>query len=236
MSNLPLPPVSLRQGGPRYSDDEVFLRSAVNNIRLLERECGINKDMRILDIGCGSARMLYGINQQYGEIKQYVGIDVAKKIIDWLTVNVVPIVPYASFLHVDYANARYNSSGKRVLDIELEGSFDCITLFSVFSHMRLEDIKIYCNFMRSVMSETGKIFLTAFVEDGVEDQAENPEGYHRDWSGPLHCVRLNRQVFENILTQAGLQVSLFRYRHTNDGQSSYVLSRSDLPFQARIVT
>lgn len=233
---LPLPPAEMRWGGPRYRDDETYIRSGVGNAQMLQAECGIGPDSRILDIGCGQARLLNGLLALFGRIRHYVGIDVHQPSIRWLQETVAPIAPFAEFHHIPVRNERYNPKGlSESLDLHFREAFDCITLFSVFSHMRLADITNYLGFMRSVVADEGKVFLTAFVEDEVPIETENPEGYHREWSGALHCVRLNRQEFERRARCAGFQIELFRYRNTNDGQSSYVLSAADRQFRAHVV-
>lgn len=234
-TSIPLPPVNLRWGGPRYADDATYVKSGAVNARTLERETGITAESRVLDIGCGPARLLNGLLAHFGSIRRYVGVDVNKPVMDWLQANVEPVAPFAAFHHVHFANQRYNPKGSQSLDVSLNEEFDCICLLSVFSHMRLADIETYLPFMRGVLAPDGKIFLSAFVEDGVESEMENPPDYHREWKGPLHCVRLNRQVFEGMAWKHGLQVSLFRHRHTSDGQSSYVLTHSGRSFAAKVV-
>ena len=63
--NFLLPPKTLRWGGPRYHDDEVYLRSGEANARLLNQSCGLSKESHVLDIGCGPGRLLTGILSAY---------------------------------------------------------------------------------------------------------------------------------------------------------------------------
>ncbi|MBI1176479.1 methyltransferase domain-containing protein [bacterium] len=235
-TQLPLPPIELRWGGPRYRDDGEYIRSGVMNVRRLEAQCELSKESRVLDVGCGPGRLLTGIIHHLGGIRRYVGMDVYEPAIEWLQNNVAPETPSASFHHLAFHNARYNPKGSaRTVALPKPEEFDCIVLFSVFSHMVLNDIGLYLPFLKSVLAPAGKIYLTVFVEDGVEPETENPTDYHRDWKGPLHCVRLNRQVFEALLAENQLQVERFEYRHTNDGQSSYVLGHHGKKFTARVV-
>ena len=239
LHNIPLPPKELRWGGPRYADDNHFVKSGQTNVRRLEKWCGLSADSRVLDIGCGSARLLYGMLASYGKIRQFAGVDVYRPMIDWASKNLASIGSHVSFHWINVQNDRYNPKGKARLKkgfLPVKPSFDVITLFSVFSHMTLADIAIYLPEIRRVLDQRGKVFLTAFVELGVPDEEENPKGYHREWSGSLHCSRLHRHRFEELVHAAGLQVDFFEYRHTNDGQSSYVLSRADgEEFQATVV-
>ncbi|MGP0565575.1 MULTISPECIES: class I SAM-dependent methyltransferase [unclassified Nitrospina] len=231
--NLPLPPPEMRRGGPRYLDDAKYIKSGVQNAQMLESTCGIGPDSRILDVGCGQARLLRGLLSYFGRIQRYVGVDVHEPSIRWLQSNIAPLTPFAEFYHVPFQNARYNPHGTRTLDFDISEKFDCITLISVFSHMRLADITLYLDFIHKAIVNEGKVYLTLFVEDDVPEEEENPDGYYKQWSGALHCVRLNRQEFEKRIRQAGFQVELFHYRNANDGQSSYMLGLNEDEFIPR---
>lgn len=238
LSDLVLPPVKLRWGGPRYRDDEVYINSGRANARMLGRVAGLEPTARVLDVGCGPGRLLTGLLAEFGSIGAYLGIDVNRPVIDWAAENLADRDKGVDFRHIDVPNERYNQKGSASsarLPIDDE-RFDTIVLLSVFSHMWLQDIEAYCREFTRVLAPGGRVFLTAFTEFGVPAEEENPKDYHREWSGPLHCVRLNRQRFEEIVYSSGLVVHKFDYRHTNDGQSSYVLGRGDDPaFQAVVV-
>jgi SAM-dependent methyltransferase len=236
---LRLPPLELRWGGPRYRDDQRYVHSAQQNVRTLSQLCGLSQESRVLDVGCGPGRLLTGMLATYGSVTRYAGVDVHRGVIDWASTYVAPYVANVEFHWLDVANERYNRRGAAlaVADAILplaDCSFDVVVLISVFSHMRLPDISVYLAEIRRVLASDGKVYLSLFVEYGVPDEEENPPDYHRLWSGPLHCVRLNRHAFEDRVHEAGLAVDRFTYRHTNDGQSTYVLSRTDQPaFRAK---
>ena len=229
----------MRWGGPRYREDDVYVESGALNIRILQREARLTEDSRVLDIGCGAGRLLTGFLATYGKPPvSYVGLDVVASAIDWAKSELVRDA--VAFHLLDVFNERYSPSAKGSagtvrLPVEPD-SFDVVALLSVFSHMRLRDIEPYLREIRRALAPAGRVYLTIFVEHGVALEEENPVGYHRDWDGPLHCVRINRHHFENLAYEAGLAVERFHYRHTSDGQSSYVLARGDQPqFQARVV-
>ncbi|MFM9847689.1 MAG: class I SAM-dependent methyltransferase [Hyphomicrobiaceae bacterium] len=205
------------------------------NVKVLEDACGITRASRVLDIGCGQGRLLNGLVEVFGSVQKYVGVDVHAPSIAWLQENIAPVAPFAEFHLSAFRNERYNRSGADSFDLQVSGEFDCITLLSVFSHMWLRDIQVYLQFIRRHSADGGKVYLTLFVEDDVEAETENPVGYYREWKGPLHCIRLNRQSFERLVAAADLQVERFRYRHTADGQSSYVLGPKSQRFTAAVI-
>jgi SAM-dependent methyltransferase len=236
--HLVLPPPELRMGGPRFLDDEAYVESGRAIARRLSHSAGLTAESRVLDIGCGPGRLLTGLLAEMGSVAEYVGIDVKRSVIDWAVANLAQLDRHIAFRHIDVPNDRYNSEGKadpHRLPIENE-RFDVIVLVSVFSHMWLRDIEAYCQEIARVLAPGGRVYLTAFTEDDVPHEEENPVDYYREWKGPLHCVRLNRQRFEEIVHDSGLLVHRFEYRHTADGQSSYVLGRiDDPPFEAVVV-
>lgn len=241
VDNFRLPPRNLRWGGPRYKDDQAYLQSGKSNAQSLAFLCGLSRNTRVLDIGCGQGRLLTGILAAFGGIREYVGLDVHKASIDWATTALADPKLNISFQRIDLLNERYNPKGENIISsLSLPvppDHFDLVTLYSVFSHMHLPDIGSYLIEIRRALARPGKVFCSLFVEYGVKDEEENPADYHRDWAGPLHCVRINRQRFEELVHASGLIVEYYKYRHTNDGQSTYVLSRNDaVDFRAKVVS
>lgn len=211
----------MRIGVPSRRADEEFLASAVEDADKLALFCGVGPHSSILDVGCGQGRLLYGIVERFGHVERYVGVDVAAKSIEWLNENAT--LPFAEFHHIDYQNERYNDQGSTELNWPELGTFDCAVLLSVFTHMRLSDIKRHLELLSGPVPPSGYVLLSAFVEEGVPDEEENPEGYLQAWKGPLHCVRLNRQTFENLAAQNGFAVSTVQ--HQEGRPSLYALQR-----------
>src|SRR5204863_420326 len=82
-------------------------------------------------------------------------------------------------------------------------------LYSVFSHMETEQVRIYLRDFRRLLASNGRLFFTSFAEEGVPDISVNPKGYRREWSGPLHCVRYRRGFLESLLQSSGFSVNQF---------------------------
>lgn len=225
--NHVLPPSTLRTGGPPFQDNAYYLSSAENEVRRLVRHFDFNSTMRLLDIGCGSGRLAIGILSILGNISRYHGIDVSKPRINWCVRHISAKHPDFLFTHIDVENSRYNPYGQGITDgfsLPLsDGGCDIVYLYSVFSHMTIDQVDKYLEEIRRVLSESGHVFFTAFVEKDVPDMSVNPENYRRRWSGPLHCVRYERSFFDQLLRTRGFFVDHFEYGMETDGQSAYYL-------------
>jgi len=223
----PLPPGKYRMGGKHFKNDDAFIRTAVRDVMRLERLAGLTQNSRLLDWGCGAGRLAIGIREHYkdGRISDYHGVDVQPDLIDWARTNLT--APGFRFTCVDVANERYNPAGlpDRTLAAE-PASVDVFYAYSVFSHMNDEDTAAYLKLVGQALSAQGKAFVTCFVEEGVSDWEENPEGYGPlEWKGRLHCTRFSRQHFEALVAAASMAVDRFVYGRETDGQSLYVLRK-----------
>lgn len=228
--NRVLPAKHLRLCGQEFKSDEYFLESARAEADRLIQHLGLAAGSRVMDFGCGYGRLPIGILDRIGEIRRYQGIDVMKPAIDWCNRYIHQQHPNFHFLHTDVSNRRYNPAGEEItsgfhLPFEAQ-RFDLIYLYSVFSHMEAPDVRIYLKEFHRLLPASGKVFLTAFVEENVPDATVNPQGYRgQNWSNALHCVRFNKSYFESLLQEHGFRVDRFVYEKETNGQSAYYLSR-----------
>jgi SAM-dependent methyltransferase len=190
---------------------------------------GVDRDSTILDIGFGVGRLATGLFARLGEMSGYRGLDVSREAIEWCQRFISADHPGFDFTFVDVENPRYNPRGRPVgrsftLPVA-DRSVDVAYLYSVFSHMGADDVRIYVSEIARVLTADGHAFLTAFVERDVPDVTTNPEGYRREWVGELHCVRFEHAFFERLVTEAGLGVDSVDYATETDGQSGIYVSR-----------
>jgi SAM-dependent methyltransferase len=219
-----LPPAYLRLCGQDFRNDDHFLEYAKHDVDRLVNLCGLNADSSILDMGCGPGRLAIGILNQLGDIKAYRGIDVLPIPIDWCRRYITKNHPSFQFFRINAKNQRYNPEGEEVKSgfhfPFADNEFDVIHLYSVFSHMKEEDVVVYLNEFHRVMKPSGKLFFTAFLEENVPPMTINPENYRMNWDNtPLHCVRYNRSYLETMLDLYGFSVTHFDYESDTDGQS-----------------
>ncbi len=225
-AGVKLPPTVYRMGGAHFRQDDAFVASAVAEVGRLEDEIGLSSESRLLDWGCGAGRLAVGIVEKLGRIDLYHGVDVQQHLIDWAQRHLGDR-PGFTFTHVDLANPRYNPGGSDARTIPgATSDHDGFYAFSVFSHLMDEDTAAYLGEVARLLKPGGRAFVTAFVEDGVPDVEENPRGYGPlEWSGPLHCVRFERQFFEAMVRDAGLEIDRLDHGQEKDGQSLYILRK-----------
>jgi cyclopropane fatty-acyl-phospholipid synthase-like methyltransferase len=225
-SGVALPPRVYRMGGKHFRSNDAFVASAKAEVGRLQERIGLESSSRLLDWGCGAGRLAIGVVEQMGRVDLYHGVDVQAPLISWAQRHLGDRAGFR-FTHVDLANPRYNPSGEATRTIPGEsGDYDAFYAYSVFSHLMDDDTAAYLAEVARLLRPGGKAFVTAFVEPGVPDVEENPAGYGPlEWSGPLHCVRFDRDFFEGMVKQVGLSVEDMVHGQETDGQSLYILRK-----------
>ncbi len=184
---------------------------------------------QILDVGCGAGRLAIGLLSRFGAAQHYRGVDISKPSIDWCNAHIARRQPGFQFIRIDVHNPRYNLSNSTIDSTFhlpfAEHEFDIIYLYSVFSHMLADDVRVYLREFDRVLKPSGAIFLTGFIEENVPDVEENPPNYRMAWQGHLHCVRYNKAFFETLLAAGGFGIDRFEYEQEANGQSGLYISR-----------
>ena len=236
VKGIRLPPGNLRKCGVLYKDDQYYKASAISEADRVRKLTKITASTSILDIGCGSGRLLYGLVHNNEPIGLYEGIDIEKPAIDWVVTRFED-VPYAYATHLDIRNERYNTDGIILMDdsfrlpFEDYCLFDVIYLYSVFTHLMPNDIRVYLREFKRLLKENGTIFLTIFCEKDVEIVEENPpnypaERYGNKEMGPLHKVRYPYDYFNKLVVAAKLRIRKFDNATEWNGQSGMLLEHA----------
>lgn len=225
---IPIPPPAERQGGENFREDARFVEAGVADAKRLQEAFGVTVATPVLDVGCGNGRLAIGLLRHVGDMQSYVGVDVSQRSIAWCKKHLGARYAGLRFVHLDVENERYNPAGS-----ELAGGFqlplpddsvEVIYLYSVFSHMETDDVRLYLGEFARLLRDGGGVFLTAFLEDDVPDMTINPQGYLGvAWEGALHCVRYERRFFESLVGQAGLRIERVEHRTDTNGQSAVYL-------------
>lgn len=210
------------------NDDEEYIKSAIDQVKFLQKYCNITSSTKILDFGCGQGRLANGFILSGLYQVSYHGIDTNAKSISWCKHWLQKHHPNFDFLWLPAQNARYNPSANKLQELPMEQNFfDVIFLNSVFSHMLVDDIKFYLMEFSRVLSKHGILYLTAFIEDNVPKMEENPLGYLGQSSGALHRVRYEKQFFFSLLQDSDFDIINFHHHGIERTKQSVVIAKKD---------
>lgn len=217
-----LPPSQYRMGGEHFQDNDAFVARAQEDVAKLVAN-GLTQSDPILDWGCGAGRLAVGLLETWPSFDHYLGIDIQADLIAWAKRNISR--PGIEFTWVDVANSRYNSNGASRYHIPAPtGGYGALYGYSVLSHMTTVEVAAYAFEIRRILRPDGFAWVSAFIEDGVPDEEENPVGYGPvEWIGPLHCVRFDTTYFERMFAAAGLGMFVDVHGGETDGQTAIVL-------------
>lgn len=222
---LKLPPKKSRFCWKGLRNDDFYMMTAESEVRRLIRNCKLTKDSTILDIGCGQGRLAYGLISLMPDIKKYIGIDVHKRSINWCKTAIGDEYKNFNFIHIDKANPRYNQKGSDIksgfrLPFEDE-TFDVINLYSVFTHMKLETIKIYLREIFRVLKKGGHVFMTIFVHPRKKERIINDRK-------PFYRAYYDVDIIDRHIKKLGFKVDQFYFNTEIREQSVYYLLKEKI--------
>ena len=227
---LQLPPSYLRACGQEFRDDANFVETARADARKLVEDFGVQQTTTLLEIGCGAGRFPIGLLAEKIRIGTYDGVDINPTTTQWCKKYIERKSPNFKFHLIDAAHERYNPDGTPMDDAFSlpfkDMSFDIIYLQSVFANMNPNDILIYCKEMNRILTDSGRVYLTAFIEENVNPYEVNPKDYIIESNGPLNVARYSRDNFYAIVKSSGLTVEMFEHGSGLGGQSILHLRRS----------
>jgi SAM-dependent methyltransferase len=127
---------------------------------------GLQRDARVLDVGCGSGRVAIPLTR-YLSTGSYTGFDVSAAAITWCQTELTSRFPSFRFDHLDVTNGHYNRGGQiDAAAVRLpyaDGSFDFAFATSVFTHLLPGQIIHYADELSRVLTADGVVFATFFL-------------------------------------------------------------------------
>ncbi len=148
-------------------------RNRLTNVRtkeFIEKFIKITKlqpAQKVLDVGCGMGIFAMQLTKYLGQKGEYYGLDNMYEVIDYCKKNITPKFPNFKFTVADLYNQYYNPDGKfRASDYKFpynDQTFDCVCLFSVFTHLVPDDMKNYLQEISRVLKSHGKCYITYFL-------------------------------------------------------------------------
>lgn len=161
-------------------DEKASIDSGLQNIEGIKLRTGLDdlSTVKMLDYGCG-VKFTQAIIQYDIDVALYVGMDVYRAMIDYLTRHVNR--PNMVYETVNFQNEKYHRKG---VPMTKESplpcgnlTFDLITLQSVFTHFTPEDFEALLTIFTRYLHPEGRLFFTCFIDNtmAVNFKDETPE-------------------------------------------------------------
>ncbi len=184
----------LRQSGPFESIDQ-FTTSSFKSMRELLRYSHLEPSSRVLDYGCGLARLAIPLSGYLDpQAGSYTGVDTDKSCIERNRLA-FGALPHFRFEAVNLYSSMYNRGGRRsyrsLKRKRLGGPFDLAILFSVFTHILPENADDLLGFLRSQLVPGGRMFATWFLLNPSTEQAIADGLSHRPFPFPHGSTRID---------------------------------------------
>ena len=160
--------------GMRYNATKTYLEVAKVGLAEVIETCNLQPHHHVLDVGCGSGSVAVPL-LKYLQQGTYDGFDIVRPWISWCQKNITAANPNFRFKFVDVYSKHYNSSGtitSESLRFPYEDrSFDCVMLFSIFTHMRMVGIANYISEIARVLKSGGHAYITTFLLNAESQKA-----------------------------------------------------------------
>lgn len=173
----------------------------------------------ILDIGCGVRFTVTIINREI-DVKSYTGIENHKPIVDFLSKEVTD--PKLHFTHWNVHNRLYNKNGSPMSSFDklpVEGQYDLVWLFSVFTHQSPSDSSFMFQLIRRHIREDGKLVFTCFINEELETFKDEHDDLVHAWYG--------EKFFHSMIKNSGWSVDKWYWaeiRENNPYGRMYICS------------
>lgn len=148
------------------SVDENFFDNPSGELVFLD-EIESEKYERIFDFGCGCGRIARKLMcQKKNSPKQYMGIDLFKKSIEWCNENLTKLDNNYAFFHHDVFNAQLNPKGiKDKKTFPTSAKFTLVNAHSVFTHIIEVQLEFYLSECARILDDDGVFRATWFLFD-----------------------------------------------------------------------
>jgi len=160
--DIPVNLMLLTGGGP-----ENFEVISDLHMRNLDREHGLRRGLRVLELGCGIGRDAIPLAERIGPSGSYLGIDIIRDSIDWCTRTITAKYPNVRFHYDDVKDSLHNPGGSVSYEtVRLpvdDHSVDLIVAQSVFTHMLRPELTHYLKEFARLLAPGGTVYATCFV-------------------------------------------------------------------------
>jgi SAM-dependent methyltransferase len=159
-----------------------------------------------------------------GPTSSYIGFDIAEKAIEWCQSHITPRNPQFQFVCADIRNGEYNRRGKTAaVDYQFpcgSASIDFAFATSVFTHMRLPEVRHYLEEVRRCLKPSGRAMLTFFIMDetnrrlvregkaSADFSTAMEDFYTIDPRAPERAIAYSEEALVALIADVGLNMRL----------------------------
>ena len=206
---------------------ETFDVLGKGHIANYKKYMGLESGMNFLEIACGMGRDAFQLLEILGDSGSYIGIDVQRESIVWLSKNLTRDYPNFKFYHFDAIHELHNPYGlKTTMDCPLPAenrSIDRIGLQSLLTHIFEDEVVHYLKEIARVLKPGGIAYVTflLYTEEVVAASRINdctPYGlrfeykyadgcYINNLQYPTGGVAYTEDAMMRMINQAGLRLT-----------------------------
>lgn len=148
------------------SNAKNYLEQGREQLDILKNELLLRPNDHVLDIGSGIGRTAIALTQYLNREGQYEGFDAVEKGVKWCNTKLKKDFPNFNFKYIPLNNDLYNNSGIDASKFDFpykDRTFNKVFLFSVFTHMQINEIKNYLKEIERVLEPGGMCLATLFI-------------------------------------------------------------------------
>ena len=205
--------------GDIYIGSGDFIQQGRHQLDLLQRYIDLQAADAVLDVGSGIGRTAVALTTFLNLEARYEGFDVVEKGVAWCNATIRRDFPNFNFQYVPLNNDLYNNSKQKAVEFRFpygDAQFDKVFLFSVFTHMQIEEIAHYLCEIARVLRPGGQCLATFFLYNRQnENQVMARPGFHfpvkkdgfrlMDEQVKSANIALDEQRLDEFITTAGLR-------------------------------
>ena len=161
-----------------------FRKTGRDFVDFLIRECGLQPDHQVLDVGCGVGRVAVALTGYLDSTGGYEGFDIVPQEVTWCRTHVASRFPNFRFQLADVRNQTYNPKGTTAASEHRfpydDASFDLVIVVSVFTHMLARDVERYVMEIARVLKRGGRCFVSFYLlnDDARRNIAAGTSAFH----------------------------------------------------------
>ncbi|MGL6284783.1 MAG: class I SAM-dependent methyltransferase, partial [Microcoleaceae cyanobacterium] len=162
-----LPAPSLTNiGMAGFTSTEEFNLMAWQFLGYLLQRCGVKSNHRILDVGCNTGLVPYGLVHLLTE-GSYTGFDLVPQFIDWATENITANFPQYQFQLQNIHHPLYHPTGAIAPDQFIfpyhDQSFDLVCVSHWFMHLQPDIFRHYLQQISRVLKPGGRCIFKCWI-------------------------------------------------------------------------